>query len=56
MVATLTTEANLAELNQKLDRLVTQVEFLTEEAHRQKRRQQAQRTSGCCSRSSSGLR
>ena len=40
MVATLTTEANLAELNQKLDRLVTQVEFLTEEAHRQKRRQQ----------------
>jgi uncharacterized protein YjgD (DUF1641 family) len=31
---------SLAELNQKLDRLTTQVEFLTEEAHRQKRRQQ----------------
>jgi uncharacterized protein YjgD (DUF1641 family) len=30
----------LAELNQKLDKLATQVEFLTEEAHRQKRRQQ----------------
>jgi uncharacterized protein YjgD (DUF1641 family) len=31
---------SLAELNQKLDKLTTQVEFLTEEAHRQKRRQQ----------------
>jgi uncharacterized protein YjgD (DUF1641 family) len=40
MEATLTSETALAELNQKLDRLVTQVEFLTEEAHRQKRRQQ----------------
>lgn len=30
----------MAELNQKLDKLATQVEFLTEEAHRQKRRQQ----------------
>lgn len=33
-------EATLAELNQKLDRLATQVDFLTEEANRQKRRQQ----------------
>lgn len=40
MAATLTSETTLAELNQKLERLVTQVEFLTEEAHRQKRRQQ----------------
>ena len=40
MTQVLTTDASLAELNQKLDRLVTQVEFLTEEAHRQKRRQQ----------------
>lgn len=40
MESTLTSETTLAELNQKLDRLVTQVEFLTEEAHRQKRRQQ----------------
>jgi len=31
---------SLAELNLKLDKLTTQVEFLTEEAHRQKRRQQ----------------
>lgn len=30
----------VVELNQKLNRLVTQVEFLTEEAQRQKRRQQ----------------
>jgi len=34
------TTDSLAELNQKLDKLTTQVEFLTEEAHRQKRRQQ----------------
>jgi uncharacterized protein YjgD (DUF1641 family) len=40
MEQTLTTDVTLAELNQKLDRLATQVEFLTEEAHRQKRRQQ----------------
>ena len=40
MDQTLTTEQSLVELNQKLDRLATQVEFLTEEAHRQKRRQQ----------------
>ncbi|MEW5957731.1 MAG: DUF1641 domain-containing protein [Chloroflexota bacterium] len=40
MAQLLATEASLAELNQKLDRLVTQVEFLTEEAQRQKRRQQ----------------
>ena len=40
MEQTVTTDDNLVELNQKLDRLVTQVEFLTEEAHRQKRRQQ----------------
>jgi len=39
MEQTITVDA-LAELNQKLDRLTTQVEFLTEEAHRQKRRQQ----------------
>jgi uncharacterized protein YjgD (DUF1641 family) len=40
MEQTLTTDVTLVELNQKLDRLATQVEFLTEEAHRQKRRQQ----------------
>ena len=34
------TDPALVELNQKLDKLATQVEFLTEEAHRQKRRQQ----------------
>lgn len=39
MEQTLTVDT-LAELNQKLDKLATQVEFLTEEAHRQKRRQQ----------------
>ena len=39
MEQTLTVDA-LTELNQKLDKLTTQVEFLTEEAHRQKRRQQ----------------
>jgi uncharacterized protein YjgD (DUF1641 family) len=33
-------DETLAELNQKIDRLTTQIEFLTEEAHRQKRRQQ----------------
>ena len=37
---TTTIDPAVLELNQKLDRLVTQVEFLTEEAHRQKRRQQ----------------
>lgn len=36
----LTMEPTLEGLNQKLDRLVTQVEFLTEEAQRQKHRQQ----------------
>jgi uncharacterized protein YjgD (DUF1641 family) len=36
----LTVDPVVAELNQKLNRLVTQVEFLTEEAQRQKRRQQ----------------
>ncbi len=40
MAQTLTMDPALVELNQKIDRLVTQVEFLTEEAHRQKRRQQ----------------
>jgi uncharacterized protein YjgD (DUF1641 family) len=40
MEQTLITDATLAALNQKIDRLTTQVEFLTEEAHRQKRRQQ----------------
>ncbi len=34
------TEAPLAELSEKLDRLTAQVEFLTEEALRQRRRQQ----------------
>lgn len=36
----LTPEQTLFELNQKLDKLAVQVEFLTEEALRQKRRQQ----------------
>lgn len=36
----LTAEQTLLELNQKLDKLAVQVEFLTEEALRQKRRQQ----------------
>jgi uncharacterized protein YjgD (DUF1641 family) len=40
MTETLTVDPAVLELNQKLDRLVTQVEFLTEEAQRQKRRQQ----------------
>jgi uncharacterized protein YjgD (DUF1641 family) len=40
MEQTLTLETTLQNLNQKLDRLTTQVEFLTEEAQRQKRRQQ----------------
>jgi len=40
MERTLTMEPTLLELNQKIDKLATQLEFLTEEAHRQKRRQQ----------------
>lgn len=40
MSQTITADPAILELNQKLDRLVTQVEFLTEEAQRQKRRQQ----------------
>ena len=40
MDATLNLNPAVLELNQKLDKLATQVEFLTEEAHRQKRRQQ----------------
>lgn len=40
MEQTLAADPTAVELNQKLDRLVTQVEFLTEEAQRQKRRQQ----------------
>lgn len=40
MSQTLTADPAVVELNQKLDRLVTQVEFLTEEAQRQKRRRQ----------------
>jgi uncharacterized protein YjgD (DUF1641 family) len=40
MAQTLSVDTTLAELNQKIDRLTTQVEFLTEEAQRQKRRQQ----------------
>jgi len=39
MTQSLTVDTTLAELHAKLDRLATQVEFLTEEAHRQKRRQ-----------------
>ena len=38
----LTPEQTLFELNQKLDKLAVQVEFLTEEALRQKRRQRAE--------------
>ncbi len=37
---TATADPAVLELNQKLDRLLTQVEFLTEETQRQKRRQQ----------------
>ena len=40
MEQTVTIEPTLLELNQKIDKLATQLEFLTEEAHRQKRRQQ----------------
>jgi uncharacterized protein YjgD (DUF1641 family) len=40
MEQTLTLDPALLELNQKIDKLATQVEFLTEEALRQKRRQQ----------------
>lgn len=40
MDQTLAVDPVVVELNQKLNRLVTQVEFLTEEAQRQKRRQQ----------------
>jgi len=40
MEQTITMEPTLLELNQKIDKLATQLEFLTEEAHRQKRRQQ----------------
>ena len=40
MQQTLVTEPALLDLNEKLDRLATQVTFLTEEAQRQKRRQQ----------------
>jgi uncharacterized protein YjgD (DUF1641 family) len=40
MEQVLTAEQTLLELNQKLDKLAVQVEFLTEEALRQKRRQQ----------------
>ena len=40
MEQVLTPEQTLLELNQKLDKLAVQVEFLTEEALRQKRRQQ----------------
>ena len=39
-MTTLTMDPTLLDLNEKLDRLTTQVTFLTEEAHRQKRRQQ----------------
>ncbi len=40
MAQMINTDPALLELNQKLDKLTTQVEFLTEEALRQKRRQQ----------------
>ncbi len=40
MEATLTADATIAELNNKLDKLATQIDFLTEEAYRQKRRQE----------------
>ena len=40
MTQTLTVDPAVLELNQKLDRLTTQLDFLTEEAQRQKRRQQ----------------
>jgi uncharacterized protein YjgD (DUF1641 family) len=40
MTQTLTVDPAVLELNQKLDRLATQLDFLTEEAQRQKRRQQ----------------
>jgi uncharacterized protein YjgD (DUF1641 family) len=39
MEQTMTVDPSLLELNQKIDRLTTQLEFLTEEAQRQKRRQ-----------------
>jgi len=40
MEATLTADATIIELNKKLDRLTNQIDFLTEEAYRQKRRQE----------------
>ena len=40
MTQTLTVDPAVLELNEKLDRLATQLDFLTEEAQRQKRRQQ----------------
>ena len=40
MEATLTSDATIVELNKKLDRLTNQIDFLTEEAYRQKRRQE----------------
>ena len=40
MEATLTTDATIVELNKKLDRLTNQIDFLAEEAYRQKRRQE----------------
>jgi len=41
MEKSLTLDETLLALNNKLDRLTTQVEFLTEEAYRQKRRQES---------------
>lgn len=40
MEATLTADASIVDLNNKLDKLATQIDFLTEEAYRQKRRQE----------------
>ena len=40
MEATLTADASIVELNNKLDKLATQIDFLAEEAYRQRRRQE----------------
>lgn len=40
MEATLTADATIVELNNKLDKLATQIDFLAEEAYRQRRRQE----------------
>ena len=40
MEATITADASIVELNNKLDKLATQIDFLAEEAYRQRRRQE----------------